>query len=153
MSSEQTVAPPAADINDALSKNIQEIKPSPIIESTRITKDEKEPDEIREMKVSQSENSITAEICDSMVVSINSEMTSDEDTFEKVNEEEDFNTVPAAESKSVLKTESDEEIKVDTLNKKDGSCVFSKYRNRFMIGALVCVTVMAAGLVVHIKRK
>ena len=152
MSSEQTVAPPAADINDALSKNIQEIKPSLINESTRITKDEKEPDEIREMKVSQPENSITAEICDSMVVSINSEMTSDEDTFEKVNEE-DFNTVPAADSKSVLKTESDEEIKVHTLNKKDGSCVFSKYRNRFMIGALVCVTVMAAGLVVHIKRK
>ena len=153
MSSEQTVAPPAADINDALSKNIQEIKPSPIIESNQIAKDEKEPDEIREMKVSQLENSITAEICDSMVVSINSEMTSDEDTFEKVNEEEDFNTVPAAESKSVLKTESDEEIKVHTLNKKDGSCVFSKYRSHFMIGALVCVTVMAAGLVVHIKRK
>ena len=45
MSSEHTVAPPAADINDVLSKNIQEIKPSPIIESTQIAKDEKEPDE------------------------------------------------------------------------------------------------------------
>ena len=153
MSSEHTVAPPAADINDVLSKNIQEIKPSPIIESTQIAKDEKEPDEIREMKVNYPENSITAEICDSMVVSISSEMTSDEDTFEKVNEREGFDTIADVESKSVLKTETDEEIKVDTLNKNDGSCVFSKYRNHFMIGALVCVTVMAAGLVVRVKRK
>ena len=152
MSLEQAVAPPAADINDALSKNILEIKPSPIVESTQIAKDEKEPDEIREIKVSQPENSITAEICGSMVVSINSEMTSDEDTFEKVDEEEDFDTVASTESKSVLKTETDEEIKVDTLNKNDGSCIFSKYRNHFMIGALVCVTVMAAGLVVRVKR-
>ena len=150
MSSEQTVAPPAADV---LSKNIQEIKPSPIIESTQIAKDEKEPDEIREMRVNHPENSITAEICDSMVVSINSEMTSDEDIFEKVNEEEDFDAIVSAESKSVLEAKTDEEIKVDTLNKNDGSCVFSKYRNHFMIGALVCVTVMAAGLVVRVKRK